>query len=60
MTPRQANLLTAAGLLALLFGVSTSAPRWAPLLARSLSNPSDEGGGEPGGGSHGESETAAA
>jgi spore germination protein GerM len=47
MTPRQANLLTAAGLLALLFGVSTSAPRWAPLLARSLSNPGDDQGTEP-------------
>jgi len=54
MTPRQANLLTAAGLLALLFGVSTSAPRWAPLLARSFSNPGEEGNAEPsstGGGS---------
>ena len=44
MTPRQANLLTAAGLLALLFGVSTSAPRWAPLVARIFSG-SGRGGG---------------
>jgi spore germination protein GerM len=42
MTPRQANLLTAAGLLALLFGVSTTAPRWAPLLARPFSNAGDD------------------
>jgi spore germination protein GerM len=60
MTSRQANLLTAAGLLALLFGVSTSAPRWAPLLARSLSSPGDEAGSEPGGGGHAEAEAAAA
>jgi germination protein M len=43
MTPRQANLLTAAGLLALLFGVSTSAPRWAPLLARMFSGAGEAG-----------------
>ena len=60
MTPRQANLLTAAGLLALLFGVSTSAPRWAPLLARSLSNPGDDAGGETGGGGQAEAEAARA
>ena len=52
MTPRQANLLTAAGLLALLFGVSTSAPRWAPLMARVFSG-AGEGGGEADGAAEG-------
>jgi spore germination protein GerM len=49
MTPRQANLLTAAGLLALLFGLSTTAPRWAPLLARPFSSGGDDGGSEAAG-----------
>jgi germination protein M len=50
MTPRQANLLTAAGLLALLFGVSTSAPRWAPMVARIFSGGGDDAGAEGGSG----------
>jgi spore germination protein GerM len=49
MTPRQANLLTAAGLLALLFGVSTTAPRWAPLLARPFSSGGEDRDLEPAG-----------
>lgn len=39
MTPRRANLLTAAGLLLLLALVAVTAPRWASLLRRDVPEP---------------------
>jgi hypothetical protein len=44
MTPRQANLLTAVGLAALLATVSLTAPRWSALLREPLSVLDDDGG----------------
>jgi spore germination protein GerM len=42
MTPRQANVLTVLGLVALLVVTSLTAPRWARLLQRPLPTPADE------------------
>jgi len=44
MTPRQANLLTAVGLAALLATVSLTAPRWSALLREPLSVLDEDGG----------------
>ncbi len=44
MTPRQANLLTALGLLALLAVVTLTAPRWARLLRQPVSASEEEPG----------------
>jgi len=43
MTPRQANLLTAVGLVALLAAVSLTAPRWSALLREPLTVSDGEG-----------------
>jgi sporulation and spore germination protein len=43
MDPRRANLLTAAGLVALLALVAVTAPRWSRVLMRSLPGADDEG-----------------
>lgn len=43
MSPRQANVLTVLGLVALLAVTSLTAPRWARLLQRPLPTPADEG-----------------
>lgn len=45
MTPRQANLLTAVGLVALLVAVAVSAPRWSRLLREPLAVFDENGGG---------------
>ena len=50
MTPRRANVLTAAGLLLLLGLVAVTAPRWAHLLRREVPEP-ESGAGTGGGGS---------
>jgi hypothetical protein len=44
MDPRRANLLTAAGLVALLALVTLTAPRWSRLLMRSLPGAEEEAG----------------
>jgi spore germination protein GerM len=43
MSPRQANILTVLGLVALLAVTSLTAPRWARLLQRPLPTPPEEG-----------------
>ena len=45
MTPRRANVLTAAGLLLLLGLVAVTAPRWAHVLRREVPEPGSVGGG---------------
>jgi spore germination protein GerM len=47
MKPSRANVLTAAGLLALLAAVTLTAPRWSGLLMRSLPGAEDEGAATP-------------
>jgi len=47
MTPRQADLLTLVGLLALATAVALSAPRWSGLLREPLSSVEDDGEGAP-------------
>jgi hypothetical protein len=56
LTPRRANVLTAAGLLLLLAVVAVTAPRWAHVLRREV--PEQESGPTGGGGGGSEEETA--
>ena len=49
MTPRRANVLTAAGLLLLLGLVAVTAPRWAHVLRREVPEPGSAAGGGAGG-----------
>ena len=60
MDPRRANLLTAAGLVALLALVTLTAPRWSRLLMRSLPAAEDDGGAGTGAAPAAAEEAAAA
>jgi hypothetical protein len=50
VTSRTANVLTVAGLVSLLVGVTLTAPRWARLLTRPVAGADDENAEAPGGG----------